>query len=133
MSEEFEIRPIGWVRRSGRDASPEEVCEIELLPEFEEGLEGIERQSEIIVLFLFDRSKGYELKLRPRNDPENPLMGVFATRSPRRPNAIGLDQVELLGRKGNVLTVRGLTAFDGTPVIDIKPVKRWDGKDIKCK
>jgi tRNA (Thr-GGU) A37 N-methylase len=58
---------------------------------------------------------------------------VFATRSPRRPNPIGLTQVELLERKGNVLRVRGLDAVGGTPVLDIKPVARWDGGDIKCK
>ncbi|MDD1770698.1 MAG: tRNA (N6-threonylcarbamoyladenosine(37)-N6)-methyltransferase TrmO [Methanomassiliicoccales archaeon] len=121
------------MRRLGKGASPDDVCEIEILPELEEGLDGIESQKEIIVLFHFDRSDGYDLKLHPRNDESNPLLGVFATRSPRRPNPIGMAQVELLGRKGNRLKVRGLDAFNGTPILDIKPVVRWDQKDIKCK
>ena len=66
------------------------------------------------------------LKTHPRGRIDLPLLGVFATRSPLRPNPIGLTIVELLGRKGTVLTIRGLDAFDGTPVIDVKPYNHWD-------
>jgi tRNA-Thr(GGU) m(6)t(6)A37 methyltransferase TsaA len=89
-------------------------------PELEDGLSDIEGFSHLFVLWVFDRSSGYELVSTVPLDEETPH-GVFASRSPRRPNAIGLSVVELLGREGPLLRVRGLDMLDGTPVLDVKP------------
>jgi tRNA-Thr(GGU) m(6)t(6)A37 methyltransferase TsaA len=93
---------------------------LELLPEFETGLTDIEGFSHLVVLWEFDRSDGYELLGAPPSD--NRPHGVFATRSPRRPNPIGLTIVELLRRTGIQLEVRGVDMLDGTPILDIKPL-----------
>ena len=86
---------------------------------FRAGLRDLDGFSRIILIYAFDRSQGYELEVIPFLDTVP--HGIFATRAPRRPNAIGITTVELLGVEGNVLKVRGLDAIDGTPVIDIKP------------
>lgn len=124
------LQPIGHVRngvRSSTDFS-EVVSEIVMLPEFVPGLYRLEESEEIDVIFLFDRNigQGYHLKLHPKGDPEIPEVGVFASRSPFRPNPIGLQRVQLLAIDGGWVRVRGLDAFDGTPVLDIKPAKRRD-------
>lgn len=93
---------------------------IELLREFEPGLKDIEGFSHLFVLWEFDRADGMDLIATPPAD-ENRPHGVFATRSPRRPNPIGLTVVELLGRDGHTLHVRGVDMLDRTPVLDIKP------------
>lgn len=92
---------------------------LKILPEFELGLTDIEGFSHLIVVWVFDRSEGFELLGTPPSD-ERPH-GVFATRSPKRPNPIGLTAVELLRREGLLLHVRGVDMLDGTPVLDIKP------------
>jgi tRNA (adenine37-N6)-methyltransferase len=92
---------------------------LELRPEFEPGLDDIEGFSHLFVIWLFDRVDGYDLVAMPPTD-DRPH-GVFATRSPRRPNPIGLTVVELLGRDGPRLRVRGIDMLDGTPILDIKP------------
>jgi tRNA (adenine37-N6)-methyltransferase len=92
---------------------------IELLREFEPGLADIEGFSHLFILWHFDRVQDFSLTAHPPAD--NRDHGVFATRSPRRPNPIGLTVVELLGRDGATLHVRGLDMLDGTPVLDIKP------------
>lgn len=92
---------------------------LEILPEFEAGLTDIEGFSHLFVIWAFDRSEGYELLGSPPFD-ERPH-GVFATRSPRRPNPIALTVVELLRRDGRLLHVRGVDMLDGTPILDIKP------------
>lgn len=92
---------------------------LEILPEFELGLTDIEGFSHIFVLWMFHQSEGFELLGTPPID--NKPHGVFATRSPRRPNPIGLTVVELLGRDGHNLRVRGVDMLDGTPILDIKP------------
>lgn len=92
---------------------------LELEPEYEPGLRDIEGFSHLIVLWVFHRAEGSELVGRPPTD--DLVHGVFATRSPRRPNPIALTVVELLGREGNRLRVRGVDMLDGTPVLDIKP------------
>ena len=92
---------------------------LELLPEFEVGLTDIEGFSHLFVVWIFDRSEGFELLGTPPID-DRPH-GVFATRSPRRPNPIGLTVVELLRREGARLHVRGVDMLNGTPVLDIKP------------
>lgn len=91
-----------------------------VLPEFEPGLTDIEGFSHLVVLWEFDRSQGFELLGAPPSD--NRPHGVFATRSPRRPNPIGLTIVELLRREGCELRVRGVDMLDGTPILDIKPL-----------
>jgi tRNA-Thr(GGU) m(6)t(6)A37 methyltransferase TsaA len=90
-----------------------------ILPDFEPGLTDIEGFSHLFVLWEFDRSQGFELLGAPPFD--NRPHGVFATRSPRRPNPIGLTVVELLRREGLDLHVRGVDMLDGTPILDIKP------------
>jgi tRNA-Thr(GGU) m(6)t(6)A37 methyltransferase TsaA len=92
---------------------------LDILPEFEAGLTDIEGFSHLFVLWAFDRSTGFDLLGTPPSD--NRPHGVFATRSPRRPNPIGLTVVELLRREGPRLHVRGVDMLDGTPILDIKP------------
>lgn len=92
---------------------------LEIAPEFEGGLFDIDGFSHLFVLWVFDRSEGFDLVGRPPID-DRPH-GVFSTRSPRRPNPIGLTVVELLRRDGRLLHVRGVDMLDGTPVLDIKP------------
>jgi tRNA (adenine37-N6)-methyltransferase len=103
----------------GLGAKHEAEGVLEILPQFETGLRDIEGFSHLIVLWVFDRASGYELLGTPPSD--NRPHGVFATRSPRRPNPIGLTVVELLGREGGSLRVRGLDMLDSTPILDIKP------------
>lgn len=127
--------PIGYVRSSAQEKMDCRQLEsvIEVLPEFEEGLNGIENAHELIILYVFDRSQGHALKVHPKGDPSIPLRGVFATRSPERPNRIGMTKVTLIRREGNRLHVQGLDALDGSPVIDIKPAVRLDQGDISQK
>ena len=122
------MQPIGYVRSAykntrdvpkGLGAKHEAEGSLEIRSEFEPGLTDIEGFSHLFVLWVFDRSEGYQLMGTPPND--NRPHGVFATRSPLRPNPIGLTVVELLGREGAVLRVRGVDMLDGTPILDIKP------------
>ena len=92
---------------------------LEILPQFGLGLTDIEGFSHLFVLWVFDHSEGFDLLGTPPID-DRPH-GVFATRSPRRPNPIGLTVVELLRREGNSLHVRGVDMLDGTPILDLKP------------
>ena len=92
---------------------------IKVLPEFEAGLQDIEGFSHLFVIWVFNRVDGSDLLAHPPTD-DRPH-GVFATRSPRRPNPIALTVVRLLGREGNVLRVGGVDMLNGTPVLDIKP------------
>ena len=122
------MQPVGFVRSPYRDASQvpkglgaQHAAEgtLEIGAEWEAGLTDIEGFSHLLVLWVFDRSQGVSLLGTPPSD--NRPHGVFATRSPRRPNPIGLTVVELLGREGRVLRVRGVDMLDGTPILDIKP------------
>jgi len=124
----FSMQPIGYVRSpykqaqdipKGLGAKHEAEGVLEMRAEFEAGLTDIEGFSHLFVIWAFDRSQGFELVGRPPTD--NRPHGVFATRSPRRPNPIGLTVVELLRREGPVLRVRGIDMLDGTPILDIKP------------
>ncbi len=124
----FEMRSIGCVRSRYQDtksvpkglgAKHEAEGVLEILPEFEEGLADIEGFSHLFVLWVFDRSEGFALLGTPPSD-DRPH-GVFATRSPKRPNPIGLTVVQLLRRDGRRLHVRGVDMLDGTPILDIKP------------
>ena len=124
----FVMRPLGFVRSGfaetgqvpkGLGAKHEAEGVLELLPEFEAGLQDIEGFSHLLVVWAFDRASGYELVGVPPTD-DRPH-GVFATRSPRRPNPIGVTVVRLLGRDGRRLRVAGVDMLDGTPILDIKP------------
>jgi tRNA-Thr(GGU) m(6)t(6)A37 methyltransferase TsaA len=124
----FSSRPIGFVRSpyketseipKGLNARHDAEGTLEILPEFEAGLMDIEGFSNLFVLWEFDKSEGFELVGRPPIDDQP--HGVFATRSPRRPNPIGLTVVELLRRENRFLQVRGVDMLDGTPILDIKP------------
>jgi tRNA (adenine37-N6)-methyltransferase len=124
----FTVTPIGVVRSpftdtkqvpKGPGAKHAEEGVLEIRPEYEAGLADIEGFSHLFVLWIFDGVDGYDLTAHPPTD--NKPHGVFATRSPRRPNAIGLTVVELLGRDGTKLRVRGVDMLDGSPIIDIKP------------
>ncbi|MDD5311822.1 MAG: tRNA (N6-threonylcarbamoyladenosine(37)-N6)-methyltransferase TrmO [Dehalococcoidia bacterium] len=123
-----EFTPIGIVRNSIKERKRFEaadvVSEIEVYPQYLEGLEGLDGFSHIVVVFwihLIRDSERSVLKVHPRGDECIPLQGVFATRSPVRPNPIGITTARLVKRSGNILTVSGLDAIDGTPVLDIKP------------
>jgi tRNA-Thr(GGU) m(6)t(6)A37 methyltransferase TsaA len=122
------MRPVGFVRSPftataeiPKGPGAEHTAEglIEVLPEFEAGLQDVEGFSHLFVIWAFHRSDGFELRGTPPVD-DRPH-GVFATRSPRRPNPIGLTVVELLERDGPRLRVRGVDMLDGTPVLDLKP------------
>src|ERR1700733_12495697 len=124
----FTSRPIGFVHSPYKDtgqvpkglgAKHEAPGRLSILPEFELGLTDIEGFSHLIVLWVFDRAEGFQLLGTPPSD--NRPHGVFATRSPRRPNPIGLTVVKLLRREGNLLHVQGVDMLDGTPILDIKP------------
>jgi tRNA-Thr(GGU) m(6)t(6)A37 methyltransferase TsaA len=124
----FSMEPIGVVRTpytetgqvpKGRGAEHQAEGVLEVLPHFELGLTDIEGFSHLYVLWVFDRASGCELLGTPPTDTRP--HGVFATRSPRRPNPIGLTVVTLLGRDGSRLSVRGVDMLDGTPILDIKP------------
>jgi tRNA-Thr(GGU) m(6)t(6)A37 methyltransferase TsaA len=124
----FTPQPIGYVRSAYKDtreipkglgAKHDVEGVLEVLPEFGLGLTDIEGFSHLIVIWVFDHSQGFELLGTPPSD--NRAHGVFATRSPRRPNPVGLTIVELLSRDGTRLHVRGVDMLDGTPILDIKP------------
>jgi len=128
MSDMFTPRAIAFVRSSykttadvpkGLGAKHDADGVLEVLPEFELGLTDIEGFSHLMVLWIFDRSQGFELLGTPPSD--NRPHGVFATRSPKRPNPIGLTVVELVRREDRLLHVRGIDMLDGTPILDIKP------------
>jgi len=124
----FTSRPVGFVRSpyqetkqipKGLGARHEAEGTLEILPEFAPGLADIEGFSHLFVLWEFDRSTDFDLVASPPCDDRS--HGVFATRSPRRPNPIGLTVVQLLRRDGRALHVRGVDMLDGTPILDIKP------------
>lgn len=123
----FIVIPIGIIHspfhtiddapRQGRFSDA--LVTLEILPDFSEGLQDVEVQTHLIVLYWLDRSNRTTLKaIPPHTGIEH---GVFATRSPDRPNPIGICIVEFVHREGNQLYVRGLDALDGTPLLDIKP------------
>src|SRR5215211_4228319 len=124
----FTPRPIGVVRTpftetkqipKGLGAKHDVEGVLEILPEFEAGLADVEGFSHLFVVWVFDRSTDYDLVSTPPADDKP--HGVFATRSPRRPNPIALTVVEVLRRDGCNVHVRGVDMLDGTPILDIKP------------
>ncbi len=124
----FTPQPIGFVASPFKDAAAipkglgakhDAEGALKILPAFDQGLTDIEGYSHLIVLWVFDRIDGFDLMASPPSDGRP--HGVFSTRSPHRPNPIGLTVVELLHREGGSLHVRGVDMLDGTPILDIKP------------
>ena len=126
----MELRLIARVESSLTDpvAAPKQGSEgapdawLVFSPEVMPALEGIEPGDRVIVLTWLDRADREILRVHPRDDPANPVQGVFATRSADRPNPLGLHEVEVLSVEGERMHVQPLEAVDGTPVVDVKPV-----------
>jgi tRNA-Thr(GGU) m(6)t(6)A37 methyltransferase TsaA len=126
----IELRPIGRVESSLTDlaAAPKQADEdapaawLVVDAEFAEALDGIAPGDRLVVLTWLDRADRTVLRVHPRSDPARPLQGVFATRSPDRPNPIGLHDVTVAAVDGARVHVDGLEALDGTPILDLKPV-----------
>jgi tRNA-Thr(GGU) m(6)t(6)A37 methyltransferase TsaA len=133
--DEIKLKAIGTVRSGLKEPLHQKhedaVAEIIIDKELTGALDGLEQFSHIIVLWWVHKSRRpFPMKVHPRGNPANKLVGVFASRSPDRPNPIGKTTVRLLERRGNVLKVRGLDAIDGTPVLDIKPyIPGYDSAD----
>jgi tRNA-Thr(GGU) m(6)t(6)A37 methyltransferase TsaA len=126
----FSIKPIGFIRSDlkSRDDAPRQGTEgapdawLEVRPSFAEGLKGIAPGQEIILITWLHKANRKTLKVHPRGDINSPLSGVFATRSPDRPNPLGLHRVTVREIIGTRLRIEPIEAIDGTPVADIKPV-----------
>jgi tRNA-Thr(GGU) m(6)t(6)A37 methyltransferase TsaA len=126
----YSLYPIGFLRsplkdrgaapRQGREGAPDAWLEVDAA--VAEGLEGIEAGDELIVITWLHQAERDTLKTHPRNDQTRPQTGVFATRSPDRPNPLGLHQVTVREIAGNKIKVGPIEAIDGTPVVDLKPV-----------
>lgn len=126
----YEVEPIGWVEsplvgranapKQGDEGAPDAWLLID--DRVREGLFGLEVGAEVIVLTWLDRAQRDVLLVHPRGDPGNPLQGVFNTRSPHRPNPIGLHRVRILAMEANRIHVSNLEALDRTPIVDLKPV-----------
>ncbi len=127
-SQTISLTPIGCVQRAEEDSTlkgPElrqRPARITIHPAFTDALLGLEPGDNILVLCYFHETDRNVLQVHPRGDPSNPLRGVFATRSPARPNPIAVTSAGIQRVDGNVLHVIGLDALDGTPVVDIKPL-----------
>jgi tRNA-Thr(GGU) m(6)t(6)A37 methyltransferase TsaA len=128
--EEYSLHPIGHIRstlrapeeapRQGSEGAPDAWLEVN--PTFQRALLGMAPGDEVIVLTWFHLADRDVLEVHPRGDPEAPIAGVFATRSPRRPNPVGLHRVTVREISGTRLRIGPIEAIDGTPVIDVKPV-----------
>jgi tRNA-Thr(GGU) m(6)t(6)A37 methyltransferase TsaA len=129
------LKPIGVVKTTAigdevRDKT--RTSQLVISKELTTALDGVDGFSHLFVLFWLHKTSAEQrklLKVHPRRRKDLPLLGIFATRTMTRPNPVGLTLVELVKVEGNVLTVRGLDAFDGTPVLDIKPFDSWDNAE----
>jgi tRNA-Thr(GGU) m(6)t(6)A37 methyltransferase TsaA len=127
---EYSLRPVGFVRspledrkdapRQGSEGAPD--AWLEMSPQVAEALQGLAPGDEVIVITWLHVARRDTLKVHPRRDKNKPLTGVFATRSPDRPNPLGLHRVTIRHIEGTRLLVGPLEAINGTPVVDIKPV-----------
>jgi tRNA-Thr(GGU) m(6)t(6)A37 methyltransferase TsaA len=126
----FAVVPVGWVEsplteraqapRQGDEGAPPAWLAFE--PEMADAIRDIQPGIEVLVLTWLDRARRDVLVTRPRDDPDRPPLGVFSTRSPDRPNPIGLHRVQVVAVEGSRILVHGLEAIDGTPLVDVKPV-----------
>jgi tRNA-Thr(GGU) m(6)t(6)A37 methyltransferase TsaA len=132
---EIVLKPIGVVRTTAIGDEVKDktrTSQVVMCKELTNALDGISGFSHLFVLFWLHETSAKQrklLKVHPRRRKDLPLLGIFATRTMTRPNPIGLTLVELVNVEDNVLTVRGLDAFDGTPVLDIKPFDSWDNAE----
>jgi tRNA-Thr(GGU) m(6)t(6)A37 methyltransferase TsaA len=114
----YSVSPVGWVRKGGGKTW------IEIEPRYQAALLGVDQLQSLWVIYWFDRNDTPEkravLQVHPRGNPDNPLRGVFATRSPFRPNLIALSQVKMVAVRGNLIEIEEIDAFADTPVLDIK-------------
>lgn len=127
---EYSLRPIGWIRsalrapedapRQGSEGAPDAWLEVDAA--FARALSGIAAGDELVIITWLHRADRGVLETHPRNDPAIPLAGVFATRSPHRPNPLGLHRVGVREISGTRLRIGPIEAIDGTPVVDVKPV-----------
>ena len=133
----LELKPIGIIHSPYKNTGEapyqgyksEEISQIEVFKEFEEGLKDIDGFSHIIIIYWFHKSQGYHMLVKTPWDDR--LHGLFTTRSPHRPCPLGLTVVELVVRENNILKVKGLDAVDGTPLLDIKPcIPVIDGRSV---
>lgn len=119
MEPRYTVGPVGWVRKSGGRTW------IAVEPRYQPALLGVGELDSVWVLWWFDRNDSPEnraiLQVHPRGDPEQPLRGVFATRSPYRPNLIALSRVRVIAVRDHIIEIDGIDAFADTPVLDIKP------------
>jgi len=119
MADKFQIDWIGTIRNHGKTVG------IEIRPEYKDGILGLDQFSHILVFFWFHNNDNPEqrktLMVHPRGNRANPLTGVFATRSPQRPNPLGISSCRLLSINEHVILIDKIDAIDGSPVIDIKP------------
>ena len=130
--EKIPLTPIGSVKTKavGKEVkNRQNISEIILHKDLMEALQGIENFSHLVIIFFMHRisnTKRRTLKVHPRGRKDMPLLGVYATRTPYRPNPIGVTVVKLVNVHQNILTVQGLDASNGTPIVDIKPLDPWD-------
>jgi len=123
------IKPIGFVKRKSTDEDDKDrtlTSKIIINKSLTDALDGITKFSHIYIIFWMDRVKNTSYLHHPGKIEDQEPIGIFATRSPIHPNPIGLTIVELLRREGNILWVKGLDAYDKTPVLDIKPYPNWE-------
>jgi tRNA-Thr(GGU) m(6)t(6)A37 methyltransferase TsaA len=122
---EMNLKPIGFIKNNIKEPKyrnfTNEISEIILDDKFTEALNGIDDYSHIIVVYWMDKVKDYVISLRPQGNPNVPIVGIFASRCPQRPNPIAMTTVKLMERRGNRIKVKGLDILDRTPIIDIKP------------
>jgi tRNA-Thr(GGU) m(6)t(6)A37 methyltransferase TsaA len=126
----YELVPVGWVASALvelADAPPQAdegapEARIVLRPDLEPALLGLQPGDDVVVVTWLDRGDRRVLQVHPRGDEQRPVQGVFATRSPDRPNPIGLHEVRIVAIEATTITVSGLEAIDATPVVDLKPV-----------
>jgi tRNA-Thr(GGU) m(6)t(6)A37 methyltransferase TsaA len=126
----YVLRPIGWVEsplldratapKQGDEGAPDAWLVFD--PAVRDGLRDLQVGTEVILLTWLDRARRDVLAVHPRGDLARPETGVFSTRSPDRPNPVGLHRVEIESIDGNRMRVRNLEALDGTPIVDVKPV-----------
>ncbi|HEX5494003.1 MAG TPA: tRNA (N6-threonylcarbamoyladenosine(37)-N6)-methyltransferase TrmO [Mycobacteriales bacterium] len=126
----YTVRPIGWVEsplterdqapKQGDEGAPEAVLVFD--EAVDEGIRDLAVGTEVLILTWLDRARRDVLSVRPRGDPDRPETGVFSTRSPDRPNPVGLHRVRIVAIEGRRIRVRDLEALDGTPIVDVKPI-----------
>lgn len=121
----IKIKPLGFAKNKiNKPMLPswkEVVTDIVIDKKYTKGLDGIEDYSHVIVVYWMDQEKECHLKHHPQGREDIPFIGIFACRCPQRPNRIAISTVELISRKRNIITVKGLDIVNGTPILDIKP------------